>query len=29
MPSLEGVTLDSPENGFDFEAQLLNDQPRE
>jgi len=29
MPSLEGVTIDSHENGFDFEAQLLNDQPGE
>ena len=27
MPSLEGVTIDSHENGFDFEAQLLNDRP--
>jgi hypothetical protein len=29
MPSLEGVTMDSTDNGFDFEGQVLNDQPGE
>lgn len=29
MPSLEGVTISSPDNGFDFEGQLLIDQPGE
>lgn len=29
MPSLEGVTISSTDNGFDFERQLLTDQPGE
>eukprot|EP00559_Dactyliosolen_fragilissimus_P007792 CAMPEP_0184861662 /NCGR_PEP_ID=MMETSP0580-20130426/6290_1 /TAXON_ID=1118495 /ORGANISM="Dactyliosolen fragilissimus" /LENGTH=1463 /DNA_ID=CAMNT_0027359231 /DNA_START=285 /DNA_END=4674 /DNA_ORIENTATION=- len=28
MPFLEGVTIDSTDNGFDFERQLLTDQPQ-
>lgn len=29
MPSLEGVTMDSTVNGFDFESTLIADQPGE
>lgn len=29
MPSLEGVTMNSTVNGFDFESSLLTDQPGE
>ncbi len=29
MPSLEGVTISSIDNGFDFEGQLLTEQAGE